>query len=82
MVLDGAGSRSSGTGGDPDGLGDGNGHNDLLNLGDPEIVALVVLVLLHGHGGRQGEECAGHGDDAVGMHDRRRVDLSKEEARV
>jgi hypothetical protein len=34
----------------------------------------VVLVLLHGHGSGQGEECARHGDEAVGMHDERRGD--------
>jgi hypothetical protein len=42
----------------------------------------VVLVLLHGHGSGQGEECAGRGDEAGGMHDRRRTSLFQKEDRV
>lgn len=55
----------------PDSLGDWNSNNLLFSVGDPDVVALVVVLVVllgHWHGSNDGEKRASHGENTVGEH--------------
>lgn len=57
---------------DPNCLRDWDSHDRFLSLGDPHIIALlmvkvVVMLMLHRHGSDEREQ-AGNGKKGVGMH--------------
>lgn len=55
---------------DPDRLGDWNSNDSLFSVGNPDVIAFVMVVvwLSHWDGSNDREEGAGHGENTVGEH--------------